>query len=83
MIVEVDGDTLERVASQIPRADTLEPGTRVVVRAKSRGWLAKVVGTREQGPNPVYGSALLVRGYLRIGAGDEGGRAATWGEVVR
>jgi hypothetical protein len=79
--IEVEGDDVDRVAPQIPRADTLAPGTRLVVFAgKSRGWLGKLLPPRGAPPPGVVGSALLARGYVNVGAGDEEGRAATWGE---
>ena len=81
LAIEVDGDDLDRVAPQIPRADTLSPGTRLVVFAgKSRGWLGKLLPPRGVPPPGVIGSALLARGYVNVGAGEDEGRAATWGE---
>jgi hypothetical protein len=81
VVVEVDGDDVESVARQLPAPESLTPGTRVVVLAgKSRGWLGKMLPPRGAPPAAVIGSALLVRGYLRIAAGQEAGRAATWGE---
>jgi hypothetical protein len=79
--IEVDGDDVEGVASQLPSAETLAPGTRVVVLAgKSRGWLGKLLPPRGAPPLAAIGSALLARGYVRIGAGEDGGRSAVWGE---
>jgi hypothetical protein len=79
--IEVDGDDVESVAPQLPRAETLPPGTRVVVFAgKSRGWLGKLLPPRGAPPLGVVGSALLARGYVNIGAGEDGGRVATWGD---
>jgi hypothetical protein len=79
--IEVDGDDVETVTSQIPSAETIAPQTRLVVLAgKSRGWLDKLLPPRNAPPKAAIGSALLARGYVRIGAGDEGGRSAVWGE---
>jgi hypothetical protein len=79
--IEVTGDDVDHVAAQIPRAETLEPGTRVVVASRSKGWLGKVFGARGAFPLPLVGSALLARGYVDIGAGNENGRAAAWGRA--
>jgi hypothetical protein len=79
--MEVDGDDLDRIAPQIPRAETMPEGTRLVVFAgKSRGWLGKLLPPRGAPPAGVIGSALLARGYVNIGASEDGGRPATWGE---
>jgi hypothetical protein len=79
--MEVDGDDLDRVAPQIPRAETLPEGTRLVVFAgKSRAWLGKLLPPRGAPPPSIIGSALLARGYENIGSGEDGGRVATWGE---
>ncbi len=79
VVVEVEGEGLSDVAPQIPRAESLDPGTRVVVfPGKAKGWLGKLV-QRRAAPPPVLGSALLARGYVDIAAGEEQGRQAAWG----
>jgi hypothetical protein len=81
VMIEVDGEDLRSVASQLPRAESLAPGTRLVVFAgKSRGWLGKVLPPRGAPPLSTIGSALLARGYVNLGAGEENGRAAAWGD---
>ncbi len=78
-----DVDDPVAVAGQIPEASALEPGTRVfVLGAASRGsgllkrWMGSVAVSRV-----TRCSALLVRGYVGIGAGvDEVSRAdLAWG----
>jgi hypothetical protein len=82
VVIEVEGDDVESVAPQIPRAETIAAGTRVVVLAgKSRRWLGKLLPPRGAPPGAAIGSALLVRGYVNIGAGVERGRAAAWGDA--
>ena len=82
VVIEVDGDDVDGVAPQIPRAETLPPGTRVIALAgKSRGWLGKLLPPRGAPPLSAIGSALLARGYVAIGAGEESGRTAAWGET--
>ena len=79
--IEVDGEDVESVAAQLPRAETLAPGTRVdVLGGKSRRWLGKVLPPRGAPPSGVIGSALLARGYVGIRVGTEGGRAVTSAE---
>ena len=79
--IEVDGDDVDAVAPQLARAETLAPGTRVIVFAgKSRGWLGKLLPPRGAPPPSAIGSALLARGYVNVGAGEENGRAAVWGD---
>ena len=82
VVIEAQGeDDLARVAARIPRADSLAKGTRVVVFAgKSRGWLGKML-PRNEAPMSAIGSALLARGFVGIGAGEEAGRACAWGEA--
>jgi hypothetical protein len=67
------------VARQIPPASTLAPGTRVVVLAtatRERGVLRRLLGPRSVPvPRSAVCTALLVHGYVEIGASDEGG----WG----
>jgi hypothetical protein len=82
--IEVDGDDLDRVAPQIPHAETVPEGTRVLVFAgKSRPWLGKLLPPRGAPPPGIIGSALLARGYENVGSGEDGGRAVTWGERRR
>jgi len=80
--IEVDGQDVGSVAPQLPRAETLSPGTRLVVFAgKSRGWLAKLLPPRGAPPLSAIGSSLLARGYVDVGAGEIGGRVAVWGDA--
>jgi hypothetical protein len=69
------------VAGQIPLAITLPPGTRVVVLANATrrgGLLRRLLGRRrEPVPPSTACTALLVRGYVDIGA--DGGGA--WGHA--
>jgi hypothetical protein len=79
--IEVEGDDVRAVAAQLPRAETLQAGTRVVVFAgKTRRWLGKLLPPRDAPPLAAIGSALLARGYVNITAGMESGRAAVWGD---
>jgi hypothetical protein len=79
--IEVEGRDVESVAPQIPRAETLPPGTRVVAFAgKARAWLGKILPPRGAPPSAAMASALLARGYVNISAGEDGGRAAVWGD---
>ena len=81
VVIEAEGHDVATVAPQIPRAETLPPGTHVVVSAgKSRGWLGKMLPPRDAPPAAALGSALLARGYVRIGGGTEKGRATAWGD---
>lgn len=80
--VEVDGHDVGTVAPQLPRAETLPPGTRLVVFAgKSRGWLGKLLPPRGAPPLSAIGSSLLARGYVNVGAGEVSGRMAAWGDT--
>jgi hypothetical protein len=67
------------VAPQIPEACTLAPGSRVVVVARAvrrRGLLRHLLGdARVVVPRSIRCTALLVRGYVGIGADAEG----AWG----
>jgi hypothetical protein len=79
-VIEVDGHDVDTVAPQLPRAETLAPGTRIVVVAgKSRGWLGKLL-PRDAPPVSAIGSALLARGFVAIAAGEQAGRPAASGE---
>ncbi len=81
VVIEVEGGDVKRVAAQLPRAETLGPGTHLVALAgKSRGWLGKLLPPRDAPSQAVLGSALLARGYVNIGAGQDGGRDAAWGD---
>jgi hypothetical protein len=64
-LIEVEGEDIAQVAAQIPRAETLEPGERVVVRPKARSILGKLLA-RPKAPLAVLGSALLARGYIDL-----------------
>ena len=66
VVIEVEGDDVDGVAPQIPGAETLAPGTRLVVLAgKSRGWLGKLLPrARSLRRSAAIGSALLARGYV-------------------
>lgn len=84
LVLEVEGHDVDDVAPQIPRAETLEPGTRLVALAgKSRGWLGKLLPPRGAPPLSAIGSALLARGYVEIGAGQDEGRTAAWGDSTK
>jgi hypothetical protein len=84
LVIEVEGDDIESVASQIPRAESLPAGTRLVALAgKSRGWLGKLLPPRHAPPLAAIGSALLARGFVEIASGDERGRVAVWGQTSR
>jgi len=82
--LDASGADLEEpaaVARQIPRASTLAPGTRVFVLATAKddaGVLRRLLGPRRA---PVLRStlctALLVRGYVDLGAGKDG----AWGKA--
>jgi hypothetical protein len=81
VVIEAVGDDVARIAAEIPRAETLAKGTRVVVFAgKSRGWFGKMLA-RGGAPMSAIGSALLARGYVGLGSGEEEGRACAWGEA--
>jgi hypothetical protein len=80
--IEVDGHDVGSVAPQLPRAETLAPGTTLVVFAgKSRRWLGKLLPPRGAPPLSAIGSSLVARGYVNVGAGEIGGRMAGWGEA--
>ena len=67
------------VAGQIPHASTVSPGTRVVVLAtasRQGGVLRRLFGPRRVPvPRSTGCTALLARGYVAIGADDDG----AWG----
>ncbi len=67
------------VAGQIPHASSVSPGTRVVVLAtasRQGGVLRRLFGPRRVPvPRSTGCTALLARGYVAIGADDDG----AWG----
>jgi hypothetical protein len=70
------------VAAQLPLASSLAPGQLVVVLARgapAREWLGRLLPKRTWAAGAVRASALLSRGYVRIGAGLD---AKTRGDVV-
>jgi hypothetical protein len=80
-VIEAEGDDVLSIAAQIPRAESMAPGSRVVIfPGKARGWIVKMFA-RHEAPLSALGSALLARGYVRIGAGEEAGRPCVWGEA--
>jgi hypothetical protein len=76
---EVDVEEPGAVAGQIPLASTLEPRTRVVVpgTATRRGGVLRRLLGQQRVPvsRAVRCTALLVRGYVDVGARDD----ETWG----
>jgi hypothetical protein len=76
---EADVEEPGSVAGQIPHASTLPPGTRIVVLAtatRRRGMLRRLLGPRRVPvPRSTRCTALLARGYVAIGADDDG----AWG----
>jgi hypothetical protein len=70
------------VAAQLPEASALAPGQIVVVLprgAPPSEWLGRLLPKRTWAGTPVRATALLSRGYVRIGAGFD---ARTRGDVV-
>jgi hypothetical protein len=67
------------VAGQIPRASSLVSGSRVMLSATAKrdaGILRRLLGSQSiPVPRSTLCTALLVRGYVDIGADDEG----AWG----
>jgi hypothetical protein len=77
---EGDPHTVAGVAAQLPEASDLPPGTPVLVlgRATARAFwrlFARDVAI----PRVARCTALLVRGYVDIGAGDINGDDLAWG----
>jgi hypothetical protein len=76
---DADVDEPGAVADQIPRASTLPPGTRVVVlgtATRRGGVLRRLLGPKTVPvPRSTGCTALLTRGYVGIGADDDG----AWG----
>jgi hypothetical protein len=68
-VLEVTGEDVDSLAAQIPPASTLEPGTCVVVRAKARGLLSKLLAPAI--PAHALGSAVLARGYVDVRAAED------------
>ena len=70
------------VSRQIPPATTLPRGTRVVVLAGGaarKRFFARLLGKGPRASRAVRGSALLARGYTRLGAGAADEDDAVWG----
>jgi hypothetical protein len=73
------------IAAQLPDPGTLAPGTRVVVHGQPRapkGLLSRVFrGKGRSVQRAVRGSALLARGYVRLGGGADPktGADLAWG----
>jgi hypothetical protein len=78
---DTDLDAPAAVASQIPHASTLAPGTRVLVLAAAKrdgGVLRRLLGGRRVPvPRSTLCTALLVQGYVDI----EAGEAGAWGKA--
>jgi hypothetical protein len=76
---EADVEEPGAMAGQIPHASALPPGTRVAVLATATrrgGVLRRLLGARSVPvPRSTGCTALLTRGYVAIGADDEG----AWG----
>jgi hypothetical protein len=72
---DAEVDDAHALAGQIPLASTLEPRTRVSVLAtgvRKRGVLGRFLGDRKVDvPRATRCTALLVRGYLDVGANDK------------
>jgi hypothetical protein len=69
------------VAGQIPCASTLTPGTRILVlptATRAGGFLRRLLGARTVPvPRSTLCTALLVQGYVDLGAGEAG----AWGKA--
>jgi hypothetical protein len=78
---DVDVDEPSALASQLPHAGTVPPGTRVVVSATATrrgGVLRRLLGGgSEPVPRSSACTALLVRGYVGLGADADG----AWGHA--
>jgi hypothetical protein len=78
---DIDVREIGALAGQIPLASTLAPGTRVVVldvATRKAGMLGRLLGHRRVSvPRAMRCTALLLRGYIEIGAGEEG----AWGKA--
>ncbi len=77
-----DPESPAAVATQIPHADTLAPGTAVVIGAvavKKRGTLGRLLGDGHvKVSRATRCTALLARGYVSIEASGED----VWGSVL-
>jgi hypothetical protein len=80
-----DHDEIRAVAEQVPLASTLPAGTSVIVlgAARSENRLWRLLGRTVPVPRAARCTALLVRGYVDIGAGldERGGSDLAWGSV--
>ncbi len=79
---------LETLAAQIPLADGLPAGSLVVVLGEADapgGMLARVTRGRARVSRSTRATALLARGYARIGAAvdPESGQDLAWGYAIR
>jgi hypothetical protein len=79
-----DGPAVAIVAAQIPDTSEVAPGALVVVLgdvASSSGIFGRLLRARRSIPRAIRGSALLARGYVRIGGGidDASGLDLAWG----
>jgi hypothetical protein len=78
-------DDVSAIAEQIPDPDTLRAGTLVVILgdvARDQSWVGRLFhGTRVL--RSIRSSALLSRGYVRLGAGTDpqSGQDLAWGYV--
>jgi hypothetical protein len=82
VVIEVEDDDVAAIAAKIPRAESLAPGTRVVVRARRARarWLRGVFG--KGGPDvAAMATALLARGFTSLGGGEDEGAVAAWGDA--
>lgn len=73
------------VAAALPDPASLPPGTRVVVpQGGPQGW-RRLLGGGHGVPTAVRCGALLVRGYVNIGAGTAEGEGpqAAWGTAPK
>jgi hypothetical protein len=84
-VVEVEGEDLAAVVSQLPRPETLPDGAVLCVHAgRSRRWLGKLLAPRDAPPAHAIGSALLALGYVNVHATTltrKGDRPAIVGQV--
>ncbi len=75
--------TLDEIAGETPLPGTLPPGTLVLILgevAPKDALIGRWLGPRVRVPRHLRGSALLARGYVRLGAGiDASGNDLAWG----
>ncbi len=78
-----DPGAIAGVAAQLPMAAELPPGTPVFVlgRAKARRSFWRVFAREVAVPRAFRCTALLMRGYVGIGAGDVEGDDLAWGQA--